>query len=171
MEPTTDDVLISNSPTRRRVWKWAAIIAGAATITAVAVLAASGVIYAGVKAPAQRVAVQTVVCGDEIIDRYNQLSLSVPLNPAAQQNLSRIVKDITAKGDYAKDPTCQAILWWNAMQSRDAAEMKKALNSLKNLRNDGLYVDNNLMNTFSIPSMNSLTEEASGGSLGGDETN
>jgi len=58
--------------------------------------------------------------------------------------LQKLVSEIKTKANYAKDPTCQTILFWVAVQNDNYNEANTAYKALKTLHDEGKYVDSNL---------------------------
>jgi len=173
MEPATNSNANVAKPKQKRNFKSHLIYGGIIALLIVAVVGAifislhSGVLYFGFKSPDQEVilrtsdqqfVIRTVVCGEDVIAKYN--SIPFPMNEESQRELDEIVKNIQSTANNDKDPTCQAILWWNALQNNDQSEMEKTLEILKQLHSNGQFVDNSLTNTFSIRSMDSITNLA-----------
>ena len=113
----------------------------------------------------------TAACGDAIISIYNSaMNYQVRGNDTEPTldgtTLNQLEKDIPAKAGYAKDPTCQTILFWIAIQHTDATKAQHALTVLNSLHDEGKYVDSNLANNAPLSTfkdtLNTLTVDSQG---------
>ncbi|MDR1969796.1 MAG: hypothetical protein LBQ11_00400 [Candidatus Nomurabacteria bacterium] len=123
-------------------------------------------VFVVAKADNQRVVVQTVVCGDDIIKRANKL-----MNPGVgrdeqKQNFAKIAQEIKNSTDYAKDPSCQSILWFNASINKDVDEMEKIADTLEALNKDGLYASDKLNMAYSPETLRLFAESVKNGGSG-----
>lgn len=113
----------------------------------------------------------SAVCGDAIISKYNA-AMYYGIRGSNKDptldivGIKELQNDIPTKAGYAKDPTCQTILFWISIQQRDALKAQNALTALMVLHEEGKYVDSNLSSTASLPSLqdalNALTADSRG---------
>lgn len=129
---------------------------------ALLVIAAGILIYAGrlaviIKEPHQKALLSVPVCGDDIVEKYNDASLSEPKISGEyamdKEALSNLVTEIQDKAYYQQDPTCQTILYWVALFDSDTNGIKNAYNEVRNLYNKGLYANSNIRTTQSLSTM------------------
>lgn len=97
----------------------------------------------------------TAVCGDAIITNYNAAMFYRVRSPEAEPTLdetglNNLEKEIPTKAGYAQDSTCQTILFWIAINHRDAKPAQLALTALESLHSEGKYVDSNLNNNVPL---------------------
>ena len=95
------------------------------------------------------------VCGDAIITNYNAAMFYRVRSPEAkptldEAGLNNLEKEIPTKAGYAQDPTCQTILFWIAINHRDANKAQLALTALESLHSEGKYVNSNLNNSVPL---------------------
>ena len=91
----------------------------------------SGFVYLGFKQPQQTVKTPYVICGKDMIDRYNKirqdtdLSVDEAAKKKHSEEMKQFVDDVKAKKDYDKDPTCAFMaLAYPFYYTRDAAAAK-----------------------------------------------
>lgn len=107
--------------------------------------------------------VNTIVCDDSIVGTYNAASKLQVRTPGGDlkmdvDGLAKLDTVIRSKSGFEQDPTCQTILFWNAITSNNNANAKIALNAIEELHDAHHYADSNLENTTSISVMkDSLT--------------
>ena len=114
----------------------------------------SGFVYLGFKQPQQTVKTPYVICGKDMIDRYNKirqdtdLSIDEGVKKKHSEDMKQFVDDVKAKKDYDKDPTCAFYY------TRDAAAAKSGYETLeKAVNSSGVYVDyriNDIINLEAI---------------------
>jgi hypothetical protein len=148
-------VLSKKPANKKRIITVGVVAVIVAVLAVLLFLIMSGRIYIGAKNPSQKVVVQTVVCGDDIINRYNPLE--DPLYDG-QDSLEAISNDIKKLKNYSDDPTCQQILFYDAIRRENVSDMETAKNAIKNLHEHGVFVDNNLTYIQSIPTMEQVIE-------------
>lgn len=108
-----------------------------------------------VKQPSQKVVLINRVCGDDIVDTYNQLSQYKQSDATGNSirddaGLNKLASEIVTKKNYMNDPTCQTILISLALNADNYNDAKKALDALKRLSNKNLYADSNLTTIGSL---------------------
>lgn len=113
----------------------------------------------------------TAVCGDSIINKYNsamnyQVRGSDTKPTLDGPGLKELEKDIPTKAEYSKDPTCQTILFWIAIQYNNASNAQTALTALNNLHDQGKYVDSNLSNNAPLSTFKDTIDTLTIGSKG-----
>ncbi|RWZ78449.1 MAG: hypothetical protein EOT05_01670 [Candidatus Microsaccharimonas sossegonensis] len=107
--------------------------------------------------------VSTIVCDDAIVNTYNAASKLQVRTPGGDVTtdvdaLTRLDATIRSKTGFEQDPTCQTILFWNAITSSDVGKATIALKAIQSLHDAHNYADSNLENTTSISVMkDSLT--------------
>jgi hypothetical protein len=114
----------------------AAIIAG---------LLISGMVYAGIKKPAQKTQLVYQVCGNDVIDKYNQIHTQRPEteseNQKYEQDFNNLAKVIQERADSDKDPTCQYMLFSNFQRQGDTSNMRRTASLIVKLNEDGQYIN------------------------------
>lgn len=103
----------------------------------------SGRLYAGMKAPGQKVQLAYQVCGDEIVQRYEE-EIYFPLDEKNSPAANKLKETITADPNYRDDPTCQTILFWLAEDKGDKDAMAASLGVVKRLHQEGIYTNSGL---------------------------
>ncbi len=119
------------------------------------------------------------VCKTDTVDSYNkaayyQVREGSELPTADEASLKKITSDIKAKNGYDSDPTCQAILFWNAILASDYEGAKKAHEIVKDLHGRGIFADSNIRNNAPLFEYESALRDISPnldteGSAGDDE--
>lgn len=102
--------------------------------------------------------VTVIVCGDDIVSSYNTAS---KLQARGANNdissdadgLNKLDGQIRSLSGFDQDPTCQTMLFWNAIMDSDSGKATIALTAIKNLHGTHHYADSNLENTTSISVM------------------
>ena len=142
-----------NSP---RVLVGVVVVLLAVVIVALAIvsLLAKGFLYVGVKGPGQKVILQTRVCDDDVIERYN--GLFIPFDEVGWEAMDEIVDEFRSKAGYEEDPTCQSILFFYFWQKQEVSGMQEALSVLKRLRQRGASVDQLVRNNLGITTMEAI---------------
>jgi hypothetical protein len=154
-------------PSKKKWGKKRKIIVIVLAAVALFVIAAGVLIYAGrlaviIKEPYQKALLNVPVCGNDIVEKYNNASLPEPKISGEyamdQETLNSLVAEIQNKAYYQQDATCQTILYWVALFDNNANGAKNAYDGVRNLYNMGLYADSNIRTTQPI----SLMEQAVG---------
>ena len=159
MEPTTNDTVTnkankrSDKKPRRGYGKFIVL----ASVVAVIVLAAvgliwSGLLYVGFKTPEQTVSVNNHIC-DGDIDSLNNLRVSSDEQAAIITKTHDIAKKINQKTDNQTDINCQYILWYDAKLARDIPTMQKSFSRIEKLSDEGQILSDKF---YSITSMNDM---------------
>lgn len=102
--------------------------------------------------------VTVIVCGSEVVNTYNAASRvevrgsddDLTLDVAG---LSRLDTEIRSKSGFEQDPTCQTILFWNAVIDGDTGRAGVALKAIESLHAEQHFANSNLENTTSISVM------------------
>jgi hypothetical protein len=135
------------------------------------VVIAVGVYFYSAKKPITILApsgtsVTVIVCDDAIVGTYNAASKLQPRGTntdltADVVGLNQLDTAIRSKSGFDQDPTCQTILFWNAIMNNDSGKAGIALTAIENLHDSHHFADSNLENTTSISVMkDSLTAMA-----------
>ncbi len=135
------------------------IIGGSlAVVVIVGSAAVLGYIYGGVKTPEQRALVYYNVCGNDIIDKFND-SMSSP------DNLKKVAGEIEKKDHYADDATCVVALYFyhtTADASGSYSQKTDELyNKIKNLADKGVYASGRLKVPVNVEQLNLLRSKQS----------
>ena len=147
---------------------FAIIIILVVVVAAVAAGFATGRLYVGLKTPSQKITVSeksqkvtvtTVVCGDDVINQFNQAYANFT-NEAAFQNLINKIKSLSG---YSDDASCQQMLFIYSVYKNDSAGEKAAGAVLTKLHNEGIFPNNNISGLLTISSVQLL--------IGGGDTN
>ncbi|HWT40833.1 MAG TPA: hypothetical protein VN081_06245 [Dongiaceae bacterium] len=104
-----------------------------------------------------------IVCDDATVTTYNTAA-TYTLRAGSQvptldtDGLKKLTSDIKTRSGYQDDPTCQTILFWQAIGANDYATARDTFAILQTLHNKHLYPDNNLMNAQSFAGYSSALE-------------
>lgn len=96
-----------------------------------------------------------VVCDESVVASYNKAAL-YELRPGSElptldtEALKGIVADVESRSGHENDPTCQNIIFWQAVNNSDYAAAQRSLTAIKELHGKRLYPDNNVMNIQGI---------------------
>jgi hypothetical protein len=111
----------------------------------------SGRLAVVVKQPNQAVLLRSTVCDTNIVDKFNsdsskyyQLSGGSSNLVINKQPIKDLVADIKSKSNFENDPTCQAIIFWAAVQDDNYKSAKSAYDQLTSLHNRRIFADSNL---------------------------
>jgi hypothetical protein len=115
--------------------------------------------------------VTVIVCGDDTVSTYNAASMLKIRAPNADltpdlNGLSKLDTEIRLKSGFDNDPTCQTILFWNAIINNDVAKAAVALTAIEKLHDSHHYADSNLENTTSISVMKDSLSATTTGTKG-----
>ena len=96
----------------------------------------------------QHVAARTV-CDSTIVSKYNDAMFVTQRSgsdePSVDEAGVKAVKaDIKTKTGHEKDATCQALLFFIAINDRDYPSAKSAYQEVKQLHDNGIFPDNNI---------------------------
>ena len=134
------------------------IIGGSlAVVVIVGSAAVLGYIYGGVKTPEQRALVYYNVCGNDIIDKFND-SMSSP------DNLKKVAGEIEKKDHYADDATCVVALYFyhtTADANGHSQKTDDLYNKIKNLSDKGIYASGRLKVPVNVEQLNLLRSKQS----------
>ncbi len=135
------------------------IIGGSlAVVVIVGSAAVLGYIYGGVKTPEQRALVYYNVCGNDIIDKFND-SMSSP------DNLKKVAGEIEKKDHYADDATCVvALYFYHTTADASGSHSQKTdelYNKIKNLADKGVYASGRLKVPVNVEQLNLLRSKQS----------
>lgn len=113
------------------------------------------------KALNNQLVINTVVCNDEIVDKYNEAALFKfrgETEVATKDNiaLESLVAEIRGKQNYKSDPTCQTILLEDAISKDDYISAMDIYDSLVNLHSKRKYANSNLMGTSPVDTYNDI---------------
>lgn len=90
------------------------------------------------------------VCGDDVVTAYNsatEYSYRGGLDDGPvidTEGLAAVVDTVKSRSGYGTDPTCQVIVFWDAIQHNDASAAQSALDALNLLHDQRIFPDNNL---------------------------
>lgn len=123
-----------------------------------------GYVYAGVKTPAQRVAVGARVCGEELVNEFNTRTqnVSFPMSEADKSGFAALKKKITSVKHNEDDPTCQTMLFQMAYTDMNVPEMDAAYKNVQKSYQKGVYSDSNLLAGYHPNTMKSFMNDAKG---------
>ena len=124
----------------------------------------SGFLYLGFKQPQQVVKTPYVICGKDMIDRYNKirqdtdLSIDEGAKKKHSEDMKQFVDDVKTKKDYDKDPTCVfMVLAYPFYYTRDAAAAKSGYEALeKAVNNSGVYVDHRVNDVNNLEAIKNI---------------
>lgn len=116
-----------------------------------------------IKNPNQTVTVNTIICNDGIINRYNTAVQSKTLEEY-NNNLKSVVDEIEALSDYEKDPSCSFILYIYYSQNIDVIKARQYANAIKEQGNNGNYLNDNIINLDSMQHIENYVRSLEGGS-------
>ncbi len=124
----------------------------------------SGFVYLGFKQPQQVVKTPYVICGKDMIDRYNKirqdtdLSIDEAAKKKHSEEMKQFVDDVKAKKDYDKDPTCAFMaLAYPFYYTRDIAAAKSGYETLeKAVSSSGVYVDHRVNDVTNLEAIKNI---------------
>ncbi len=99
-----------------------------------------------------------IVCDDSVVGAYNVASKleirgsNTDLSADAV-GLNNLDSQIRSKSGFDQDPTCQTILFWNAIANNDEAKASTALTAIESLHDSHHFADTNLEGNATIPAM------------------
>lgn len=135
------------------------IIGGIIILAAVVALGAVslGYAYVGVKKPADTIVVQSSICSNGDIEKYNKLLVVFPANQAEQdakvEDFKELGTEIKAKANYLEDPTCVYMAYGVATQERNRDDAQTHYETLVKLSEQGKYPKNTILDLTSLDSM------------------
>jgi len=136
-----------------RVIPWVGLVLFVVTIAAGVYLYATKQLILAINSTAT----PTIVCGDGIVNTYNKASIyTIPGTDEVgidMAGLKTLDKDIRAKAGFEKDPTCQTILFWDAIINKDTAKAQTALTAAEKLHDMQQYANTNLIDATNTSSM------------------
>jgi len=107
-----------------------------------------------IKQPSQKIALSTTVCDAGIVSRYNEAMYfqfrDGETESIDEVGISNLEKEIRAKNNSDKDPTCQTILFFAAVYFKDAEKAQAALDIINNLHSQDVFANSNLRNSQSL---------------------
>ncbi|MCX6728893.1 MAG: hypothetical protein NTV39_03985 [Candidatus Saccharibacteria bacterium] len=122
----------------------------------------------------------TVACGTDVVDKFNkeadkyyQLSSGSAGLVINKQPIKDLVADIKTKANFETDPTCQAIIFWAAVQDDNYKSANGAYNKLIDLHNKRIFADSNLQGSQPLSAYKDTMKSLTGsgftinGSIGG----
>lgn len=91
-----------------------------------------------------------VVCGQDDVARFNDAADYRPREDKDNYTqdikaISALAKDVTSRSGYAEDPTCQTILFWDAIKKEDINAAQAAQDELVTLHTEGKYPNSNIL--------------------------
>lgn len=124
----------------------------------------SGFVYLGFKQPQQVVKTPYVICGKDMIDRYNKirqdtdLSIDEAAKKKHSEEMKQFVDDVKTKKDYDKDPTCAFMaLAYPFYYTRDIAAAKSGYETLeKAVSSSGVYVDHRVNDVTNLEAIKNI---------------
>jgi hypothetical protein len=149
--------------TKRAVITWTAglvIAVGLATTTVW--LFASGTVKVTLRG-SDATAPTNVVCGDEIVRRYNEANLYIQREGQEQPSVDEeakkaIANEVKALKGSENDPTCQVIIFWAARDAADKVLATQTYEKIKSLHESGRFADNNLRAATSLTEYDSMVK-------------
>lgn len=149
----------------KSVFKVGAIIIGVLVLLGAigaAVALSLGYLHIGVKQNTEVLVTRSLVCEGPTVDAYNTLVVTFPSNEEDQKEKSdkvqQQVSSIKEKAGYDQDPTCLFIVYKAALDAEDAEEAQRAVTSIKELADTGVFPSIELYDITSIDSMESRVE-------------
>jgi hypothetical protein len=155
-------------PSKKKWGKKRKVMAIVLAAVALFVIAVGVLIYAGrlaviIKEPYQKALLNVPVCGNDIVERYNDATLFKPTTGGGyamnMKDLNSLTTEIQNRAYYQQDPTCQTILFWDALYDDDVSRAKIASDEVRNLYNKGLYVNSDVLNPISLSAMEETVNE------------
>lgn len=133
-----------------KIARWSGLIIFVGLVAALIIAVGLGRAYIGVKDPGQKVQLTYTVCDDAQVKKYNDIatrsqSAQTDADTAGYKNeFEGLTKEVTAKANADKDPSCQYILFLSYQYQGDLANMRKAAGNLVSLSQDGKYINNKI---------------------------
>lgn len=107
----------------------------------------------------------SAVCGTDIVSKYNTATNFIGRNGNDGSNpsidtagVAAVKKEITAKSGYKNDATCQAILFWIAINDNDYPAAKTAESIVKQLHDKGMSADSNIRGNTALSTYDGMLE-------------
>lgn len=140
------------------------VVAGIIVVGVVVGLFATGKLV-WVKNGSQRSAV-VAVCGTSIVNKYNDAMYAIQRKGASEPSIDvdgvkAIKAEIKTKSGYENDATCQALLFWIAIQDADYPTAKNAYDVVKRLHDKGIFADSNIRGNGALLSYEALLSSIS----------
>ena len=93
--------------------------------------------------------VAQAVCDSTIVSKYNDAMFVTQrsgsdVSSIDESGVKAVKTDIKAKAGYEKDATCQALLFFIAINDSDYPSAKSAYQEVKQLHSNGIFPDNNI---------------------------
>lgn len=118
----------------------------------------TGRLYAGIKQPNEKIIKQEVICGQDTINKFNDVITSAG-SKDTDTKLSDIRSEIMKKSNYKNDPSCVYIkLYTEITNPNTANDAKATYKELENLVAKGLYINSNLSGITSLPSLKNIMD-------------
>lgn len=112
-----------------------AAIVALVVVASVVGLALAGYLYIGIKSPGESISKRYSICGDEIVNKYNDYSNSGSEDAGA---LKEIIDSFTSNDNYKNDATCGYIaLQYYMYGDRNKDQMNELLEQLEKLEEKG----------------------------------
>lgn len=127
-----------------------AILVGVLLVGGVVWLVLSGKLVIIWNGAAVQYSAASNVCGDDVVTAYNsatEYSYRGGLDDGPMidtEGLAAVVDTVRSRSGYEADPTCQVIIFWDAIQHNDASAAQSALDALNLLHDQRIFPDNNL---------------------------
>jgi flagellar basal body-associated protein FliL len=121
------------------------VVAIVLLVAAAATLLATGVVYIGVKSPAQKVTVRETTC-DDLIERYVKASAGETFNPSDE--IKNLAANVPATSE--NDINCQYIKLYAAYENGDQKSAENLAKTVKSLTDQDLAVDGRLPVTAGV---------------------
>ena len=127
-----------------------AIVVGVLLVGGVLWLVLSGKLVVIWNGAAVQYAAASNVCGDDVVTAYNSATEytyreGLDEGPMIDtEGLAAVVDTVKSRSGYEADPTCQVIIFWDAIQHNDASAAQSALDALNLLHDQRIFPDNNL---------------------------
>lgn len=120
------------------------------------------------KKSSDRVVTVNSSCDNTIIKQYNAAFDAKNENDFAA-NLKKVADEVAAKNTTTNDPTCNFILYYNALYTGDKSSAQSYLDKVKSAGEEGRYINSGINNLMGIKQMQELIDLA-GNNNPGDKT-
>lgn len=97
------------------------------------------------KNPEQRVIVVTNVCGDDIINKYNDAITKTSVGDnSGFVAIDALINNFTKNPDYQRDPNCLFIKFQLTFHQANFEQAKQSYDKIADLANDGIFVSSKI---------------------------
>ncbi len=135
---------------RTRIVAVAFILVGIIAMVAMAITGWLAVVF---KQPNERAIVQTQVCDDVVVKKYNTIISTIESPDDIPTATASLITDFSKSSGYEQDPTCMYIKFSALIQKNDYSEASAIYTQMVKLADGGAFVDSRLYNAVGLSGM------------------